>query len=109
MAPDPDWGMFEPEAPERRSVERKGVGADRVVEVEYAGRRLGAHLTDHSEVGVALEMNSPLPIGSAVTVVAQADEAAGLKAFHRRGRVRYCRFEDQGFRLGVAFEQAAAT
>jgi hypothetical protein len=97
------------EAPERRSVERESVSADRVVEVEYAGRRLGAHLTDFSEVGVALEMNSPLPIGSSVTVIGQVDSPSGLKLLKRKGRVRYCRFEEQGFRLGIAFEQGQAS
>ena len=126
-APEPDWAELdleegaekdeilfggelapEPETPERRATEREPVAPDRVVEVEYAGRRLGAHLTDRSEVGVALEMNSPLPIGSSVVVIGHVDPASGGAARDRTGRVRYCRFEDQGFRLGIAFEQAAA-
>ena len=125
-APEPDWSAFElddeelrevhleglevePAAQERRSVEREHVLADRVVEVEYAGRRLGAHLTDHSEVGVALEMNSPLPIGSTVSVIGQVESGGRLRLLNRKGRVRYCRFEEQGFRLGVAFEQGMGT
>ncbi len=99
----------EPAPPERRSTERERLSSDRVIEVEYAGRRLGAHLTDQSPVGVALEMNSPLPIGSSVVVLGHTDPTSGAKASDRKGRVRYCRFEDQGFRLGIAFEQTAAS
>jgi hypothetical protein len=97
-----------PEAPDRRSVQREILKFDRVVEIEYAGRRLGAYLSDYSEVGVALEMNSPLPIGSTVTVIGELDSPHGLTELNRRGRVRYCRFDDQVFRLGVAFEQTPA-
>lgn len=122
--PEPDWDQLaeeellaatepapepepEPEPHERRSIERVQLKTDRVVEVEYARRRLGAHLTDFSEVGVALEMNSPLPIGSTVVVMGEVETESGAQQFQRKGRVRYCRFEDQGFRLGIAFEQQA--
>ncbi|MCB1020421.1 MAG: PilZ domain-containing protein [Acidobacteria bacterium] len=97
----------EPATPERRSTPRESVEADRVVEVEYAGRRLGAHLTDYSPTGVALEMNSPLPIGSTVLVIGQLARGEKVEQVHRKGRVRYCRFEEQGFRLGVALEQGS--
>ncbi|MEZ5362920.1 MAG: PilZ domain-containing protein [Bryobacterales bacterium] len=97
----------EPSSPERRSTPRETVEADRVVEVEYAGRRLGAHLTDYSPTGVALEMNSPLPIGSTVLVIGQLARGEKTEQVHRKGRVRYCRFEEQGFRLGVALEQSS--
>jgi hypothetical protein len=123
MAPEPDWSQLDlddsvlespapepakpekPKAPERRAIEREPVSADRVVEVEYAGRRLGAHLTNYSETGVGLEMNSPLPIGSTVIVIGQVEAGGESIPLRRKGRVRFCRFEEQGFRLGVAFEQ----
>ena len=124
-APEPNWGELEiddtipnepppapepkapegPKAPERRAIEREPVSTDRVVEVEYASRRLGAHLTNYSETGVGLEMNSPLPIGSTVLVIGQVEIAGATHTLNRKGRVRFCRFEEQGFRLGVAFEQ----
>ena len=124
MAPEPDWSRLDlddsapespasepaetakPTPPERRAIEREPVANDRVVEVEYAGRRLGAHLTNYSETGVGLEMNSPLPIGSTVIVIGQVEVGGDSISLKQKGRVRFCRFEEQGFRLGVAFEQA---
>jgi hypothetical protein len=88
---------------ERRSAGRAIERQPSAVEVEYAGRKMGASLADFSTGGVGLTMNHPLPIGSLIRV--RRATGAPIDA---TGRVRHCRFDGQTFRLGVAFEAAGA-
>lgn len=88
---------------ERRSSQRE---PSRVsdLQVWYAGRELAARAVDQSENGLGLEMNSPLPLDSAIRVRANLGGETNPGPIDRNARVKHCRFGHKTFRIGVAFD-----
>lgn len=76
------------------------------LQIEYANRRFPAGLMDYSPGGIGLVLNTPLPLESDIVVHGLLRTGEFKMRLDAAARVKYCKFSQRAFRIGLAFRHA---